>query len=77
MQNYRRITMQVIYNIFSYAMQPAYLVVAGCDVCMMLPGTNAFLSHQTVFHSPIVPVSEEKLAPILYRARVSEAYSRA
>lgn len=65
MQNYRRITMQVIYNIFSYAMQPAYLAVAGCDVCMMLPGTNAFLSHQTVFQSPIVPVSEEKLAPIL------------
>ena len=65
MQNYRRITMQVIYNIFSYAMQPTDLAVAGCGVCMMLPGTNAFLSHQTVFQSPIVPVSEEKLAPIL------------
>ena len=73
MQNYRRITMQAIYNIFSYAMQLVYLAVAGCGdlavagcgVCMMLPGTNAFLSHQTVFHSPIVPVSEEKLAPIL------------
>ena len=48
-----------------YAMQPTDLAVAGCGVCMMLPGTNAFLSHQTVFHSPIVPVSEEKLAPIL------------
>ena len=22
-------------------MQPAYLAVAGCGVCMMLPGTNA------------------------------------
>ena len=77
MQNYRRITMQVIYNIFSYAMQLVYLAVAGCGVCMMLPVVSYWLLGSIHFHSPIVPVSEEKLAPILYRGRVSEAYSRA
>ena len=30
-----------------------------------------------IFQSPIVPVSDKKLAPILYTLRLSEAYSRA
>ena len=33
--------------------------------------------YSLIFQSSIVPVSEEKLAPILYSGRASEAYSRA
>ena len=46
--------------------------------CLNIRSQMVHLSNQeTVSHSPIVPVSEEKVAPIRKSFRESEAYSRA